>query len=138
VAEPIKAPDNRATPRKPKADLITRWIDTTVPVHSNEGMAPTEFSPEIVDAVLRHMNTDHAADNLVIVRAFADPAADSAVMTGLDGNGGVWAMTSSNGVKTEVRIDWGTPVTKRSGIRHEVVVLYDTAREKLGLEPRTH
>ncbi|MET0932756.1 MAG: DUF2470 domain-containing protein [Mycetocola sp.] len=101
-------------------------------------MASPSFSPEIVDAVLRHMNTDHAADNLVIVRAFADPAAESAVMTDLDGDGGVWAVTSADAERTEVRIDWVTPVTERAGIRREVVVLYDAAREKLGLEPRTH
>jgi hypothetical protein len=101
-------------------------------------MTPAVFSPEIVDAVLRHMNTDHAADNLVIVRAFADPAAASAVMTGLDGDGGEWAVTSQAGQTTTVRIDWATPVTERAGIRREVVVLYDAARERLGLEPRAH
>jgi hypothetical protein len=105
-------------------------------VHSNEGMAPSTFSSEIVDAVLRHMNSDHSADNLVIVRAFADPGAVSAVMVDLDGNGGVWAVTSTTGETTQARIDWATPVTERSGIRREVVALYDDAREKLGLRPR--
>jgi hypothetical protein len=107
-------------------------------VHSNEHMPASPFSPEIVDAVLRHMNTDHLADNLLIVRAFADPAAESAVMTGLDGNSGVWAVTSADGMKAEVRIDWASPVTERSGIRREVVVLYDAACEKLGIEPGVH
>lgn len=100
-------------------------------------MTPHAFSPEIVDAVLRHMNTDHVADNLVIVRAFADPAAESAVMTDLDEDGGTWAVTSPAG-DAEVRIAWATPVTERAGIRREVVVLYDAACEKLGLPPRTH
>jgi hypothetical protein len=105
-------------------------------VHSNEGMSPSAFSPEIVDAVLRHMNSDHAADSLVIVRAFVDPGAASAIMVGLDGNGGVWAVSSTTGETTQARIDWATPVTERSGIRREVVALYDAAREKLGLGPR--
>jgi hypothetical protein len=96
------------------------------------------FSREIVEAVLRHMNTDHLADNLVIVRAFADPAATAAVMTDLDGTGGVWAVTSADGKQTDARIDWAAPVTERSGIRREVVVLYDAACDKLGVDPRPH
>jgi hypothetical protein len=107
-------------------------------VHSNEVMTPPPFSPEIVDAVLRHMNTDHVADNLVIVRAFADPSAASAVMTGLDEGGGWWEVTSVSGEHTEARIAWRTPVTERSGIRREVVVLYDAACAKLGLPARDH
>ena len=100
-------------------------------------MTPHTFSPEIVDAVLRHMNTDHVADNLVIVRAFAEPDAESAVMTDLDGDGGTWTVTSPSG-ESEVRIAWPVPVTERAGIRREVVVLYDAACEKLGLPPRAH
>ena len=106
-------------------------------MHSNGGMTTHVFTADIVDAVLRHMNTDHLADNLVIVRAFADPAADSAVMTGLDGDGGTWSVTSA-GQESEARIAWSVPVTERAGIRREVVVLYDAACEKLGLPPRAH
>ncbi|GHD44335.1 DUF2470 domain-containing protein [Mycetocola manganoxydans] len=96
------------------------------------------FGPEVVDAVLRHMNSDHADDNLLIVRAFADPAAASARMTGLDGEAGEWDVTATDGTVARVRIDWCSPVTERSGIRREVVVLYDLAREKLGVPPRPH
>jgi hypothetical protein len=100
-------------------------------------MAPHTFSPEIVDAVLRHMNTDHSADNLVIVRAFADATAESAEMTGLDGNGGTWSYTSPAGTSTAT-IAWSVPVTERAGIRREVVALYDAACGKLGFAPRAH
>ena len=100
-------------------------------------MTTHTFAPEIVDAVLKHMNTDHVADNLVIVRAFADPAAESAIMAGLDGDGGTWTVTSPDGTR-DVRIEWAVPVTERAGIRREVVVLYDAACEKLGLPPRAH
>ncbi|MET1053144.1 MAG: DUF2470 domain-containing protein [Mycetocola sp.] len=100
-------------------------------------MASHLFSPEIVDAVLHHMNTDHAADNLLIVRAFVRPDADSAVMTGLDGDGGTWAFTSPDGT-SDATIPWVSPVTERSGIRRAVVVLYDTACERLGVVPRPH
>ncbi|HLU63846.1 MAG TPA: DUF2470 domain-containing protein, partial [Protaetiibacter sp.] len=31
----------------------------------------TVFAPEVVEAVLHHMNDDHIDDNLLIVRAFA-------------------------------------------------------------------
>ena len=103
-----------------------------------ETMRPHTFDPDVVAAVLRHMNTDHPADNLVIVRAFADPSAAAAVMTGLNGDGGIWTVTAADGSTTEARIAWSAPVTERAGIRREVVVLYDAARVKLGLEPRAH
>lgn len=107
-------------------------------MHSNEDMPAHTFSPEIVDAVLRHMNTDHLSDNLVIVRAFADPTAEAAVMIGVDGDGGVWSVSSAAGEQTTARIEWASPVTERAGIRREVVALYDAACEKLGIPPRPH
>ncbi|WP_354496738.1 DUF2470 domain-containing protein [Mycetocola sp. 2940] len=100
-------------------------------------MTAHTFSPEIVDAVLRHMNTDHPGDSLVIARAFADPAAEAAVMIDLDGNGGVWSVSSATGEMT-AKIEWASPVTERSGIRREVVALYDAACERLGIPPRPH
>lgn len=84
------------------------------------------------------MNSDHADDNLLIVRAFVDPAAASAHMVGLDGDGGVWAVTTADGTSTQARVDWSSPVTERSGIRREVVVLYENACGKLGVPPRPH
>ncbi|MET0716124.1 MAG: DUF2470 domain-containing protein [Mycetocola sp.] len=100
-------------------------------------MADSSLSPDIVDAALHHMNTDHVADNLVIVHAFADPLAESAILTGVDGDGGTWAVAGPAG-NTEVKIPWSTPVETRAGIRREVVVLYDTACERLGLPRRAH
>ena len=101
-------------------------------------MPPHSFDADVVAAVLHHMNSDHIDDNLVIVRAFADPSAASAVMTDLDGDGGTWTVTAADGSSAEARIDWSVPVTERSGIRREVVVLYDAACVKLGLEARPH
>jgi len=96
------------------------------------------FSPDVVSAILNHMNGDHTDDNLLIVRAFANPAADSAVMTGFDGSVATWDATV-DGVTSEVRIAWPAgPITERAEVRREVVALYDAACAKLGIEPRPH
>jgi hypothetical protein len=39
------------------------------------------FATDVVDAVLAHMNNDHLDDNILISRAFGDPAAAAASMT---------------------------------------------------------
>ncbi|WP_229052799.1 DUF2470 domain-containing protein [Aeromicrobium sp. Leaf350] len=95
------------------------------------------FEPAVVDAVLAHMNDDHTDDSLLIVRAFGVTDAESATMTGLDGEAGVFEAVVG-GVATEVRVPWSEPITERAEIRREVVVLYDRACGALGLEPRAH
>lgn len=96
------------------------------------------FAPEVVDAVCAHMNDDHTEDSLRIVRAFAHPSATAAVMSGLDGDAGVWTATV-DGVDQQVRVSWpAAPITERAEIRREVVALYESACEKLGLEPAGH
>lgn len=97
----------------------------------------SDFSADVVAAVLTHMNSDHTDDNLIIVRAFAEPRALSATMFGLDGDGGQWTATV-DGEERSVRVPWMNPVTERSGIRREVVVMYRAACEKLGLTARDH
>ncbi|WP_345437315.1 DUF2470 domain-containing protein [Microbacterium gilvum] len=97
------------------------------------------FPDEVVAAVLRHMNGDHTDDNLLIVRAFADPAAASAVMTRFDGDGGEWEATAADGTTSTVRVPWpGGAIDDRPAVRREVVALYDGACAALGLEPRPH
>ncbi len=96
------------------------------------------FEQPVVDAVIAHMNGDHTDDNLMIARAFGVPEATSATMTGLDGEGGVWSVQTPNGAQ-ELRVPWpGGPITERPEIRREVVVLYDEACERLGVERRPH
>ena len=95
------------------------------------------FSDDIVTAVTSHMNGDHTDDNLLIARAFGDPAADSSVMTGLDESGGDWEYLVS-GRSEALRVPWSVPITERAEIRREVVVLYNRACEKLGITPRPH
>ncbi len=58
---------------------------------------PHDFDADVIAAVLRHMNGDHTDDNLLIARAFAEPSAeaiDGAVMTGFDGQVGVWEISA--------------------------------------------
>lgn len=97
------------------------------------------FPPEVVDAVLRHMNSDHTDDNLVIVRANGAPDAAEATMTTLDADGGVWSVTggsSEAGAVSELRIPWPIPVAERADIRKAVVLLYRSACRTLGIEAR--
>ncbi|WP_223585598.1 DUF2470 domain-containing protein [Microbacterium sp. OVT16B] len=99
------------------------------------------FDADIVSAVLRHMNGDHVDDNLLIARAFAPEGQDEitdAVMTGFDGDGGLWSVTR-DGAASELRVPWpGGPITERPAVRREVVALYDLACERLDVEPRPH
>ena len=83
------------------------------------------------------MNSDHNDDNLLIARAFGDPDAAAATMTTLDENGGSWVYTTPAG-DAELTVPWSTTIAERPEIRREIVVLYDSACEKLGITPRPH
>ncbi|QEW01277.1 DUF2470 domain-containing protein [Microbacterium caowuchunii] len=98
------------------------------------------FDDETLAGVLGHMNSDHTDDNILIAQAFgADPAPVSATMTGFDGDGGDWAVTSAEGATTTLRVPWpGGSITERREVRREVVALYDAACARLGVEPRPH
>ena len=101
---------------------------------------PHIFDDEVVSAILRHMNGDHTDDNLLIARAFSpgDAKITDAVMTGLDGEAGVWRVTR-DGEVSELRVEWpGGAISERPAVRREVVALYDLACERLGVEPRPH
>ena len=97
----------------------------------------TVFAPEIVAAVLHHMNDDHTDDNQLIVRAFAGVDPENATMTTLDHLGGTWRY-SLDGAEHELTVPWSREISERPEIRREVVVLYDAACAKLGIEPRPH
>jgi len=91
------------------------------------------FPETTVAAVLAHMNGDHPEDNLLIARAFGNPDATSATMTTLDEFGGTWDVDGS-----ELVVPWTSEIAERPEIRREIVVLYDRACEKLGIQPREH
>jgi len=97
------------------------------------------FDEAAISGVLGHMNDDHRDDNLLIVRAFGQPEAVSSTMTFFDGDGGDWQATLADGGVRDVRVTWpGGPISERREVRREIVALYDTACERLGLEPRPH
>ncbi len=82
------------------------------------------------------MNGDHPEDNLLIARAFGRPEATESTMIGLDGEAGVWRVTDADGTQ-DLRVTWpGGPISERAEIRREVVVLYKSACERLGVQPR--
>jgi hypothetical protein len=100
---------------------------------------PHIFDDDALTGVLRHMNDDHLADNLLIVRAFGAPDAVDAAMTGFDGDGGEWSASTAGGAATTVRVPWpGGAITERREVRREIVALYDAACARLGVEPRPH
>lgn len=106
-------------------------------MHCDEDMAVHTFDENVVAAVLRHMNTDHADDNLLIARAFVSGDIDAATMVDLDGAGGTWRVTT-DGTERDVTVPWSVPVTERAEIRREVVVLYEAACARLGVPARGH
>ena len=94
------------------------------------------FSPEVVEAVRRHMDEDHKEDSLLIVRSLGGvPHATDATMSGLDEDGAIFAATTDEGECT-VRVPWSAPIEERAQIRAEVVRMYHEACAALGVQPR--
>ncbi len=87
---------------------------------------PTRFPDDVVQAVLAHMNDDHAADSLVIVRANGAPDAIAATMTDLDTTAGTWSVVTAEG-RRELVVAWLGPVADRSDLRRAVVELHTAA-----------
>ncbi len=93
------------------------------------------FTPEVIAAVTRHMNDDHAADNVVIVQALGGvPDATAATMTGCDATGISFEATTPDGARSTT-IAWSGPVTERPQIRTEVAAMYHRACDELGIAP---
>ena len=101
---------------------------------------PHAFDDDALTGVLRHMNDDHADDNLLIVQAFSSrPDAVSATMATFDGDAGEWVAVTAVGTQDAVRIPWlGGPISERREVRREIVALYDEACARLGMNPRPH
>ena len=76
-----------------------------------------EFPPEVVAQIARHMNDDHADDNVLIVRGLGGaPAATAARMAGMDADGMDFA-AAVNGVEVPVRIPFRERLTERRQVR---------------------
>lgn len=96
------------------------------------------FDDAVITGVLHHMNDDHTADNLLIVRAFGAPEATAAVMTGFTGDAAMWTAQTPSGSQ-DVTVPWpGGSISERPQVRQQVVALYDEACARLGVEPRPH
>lgn len=81
-----------------------------------------------VEAIVGHMNGDHAGDNLVIVRGHGFPEAMSARFTGFDAIEARFAIITASGDVREVTVPWlHAPVLERSEVRREVVALFVAA-----------
>jgi hypothetical protein len=93
----------------------------------------TPFTADAVEAIKRHMNDDHAADALIIVRGLGGrPAATTAVTSDVDGE--AIEFTIDGGER--VRVAWGETITERAQVREAVVALYREACGRLGIPAR--
>ena len=93
----------------------------------------TRFGPDVVAAVCRHMDDDHADDGLLIVQVLGGlPSATAVRAVDVDGEGMTFRATTPDGVR-DARIAFGAPVTERPQLRLAVVELHDRARREAGL-----
>ncbi len=91
------------------------------------------FTAEAVEAIKRHMNDDHAADSLIIVRGLGGrPEATTAVTSDVDAE--AIEFTVDGGER--VRVAWGESLTERAQVRTAVVRLYRDACQALGIPAR--
>src|SRR5262249_47034324 len=94
-----------------------------------------EFTPDVVAAVMRHMNNDHPADSLLICQGLGgQPNAQSALMSGMD-NDGIEFVAMVESEPIPIRLAWSEHITDRPQIRAEVTRMYHEARAALGLAP---
>jgi putative heme iron utilization protein len=94
------------------------------------------FEPEVVAQIARHMNEDHADDNVLIVRGLGGArAATAARMSAVDPDGMDFA-AAVNGVEVPIRIPFSERRTERGQVRAEAVRMYREACAALGVEPR--
>lgn len=93
------------------------------------------FEPEAVAQIAKHMNDDHAEDNVLIVRGLGGlDRATAARMTGMDEDAMEFA-AAVNGVEVPVRIPFSERLTERRQVRAEAVRMYREACAALGLQP---
>lgn len=101
-------------------------------------MTATTFPPDVVAAICRHMNDDHAQDSLLICRTLGGrPQATHAEAVDVDSAGMRFRVTS-DGEPEELTVAFATPAAERAQVRVAVVELYERACAAAGLEPRAH
>jgi putative heme iron utilization protein len=98
--------------------------------------SPNPFPPEVVAAVMRHMNSDHADDCRVICQGLGgQPGATAATMSGMDADGMDFVATV-DGEPFAVRVPFSTRLAERRQIRAEAARMYRQACTALGVPPR--
>ncbi|MFI0355317.1 biliverdin-producing heme oxygenase [Actinomadura sp. 9N407] len=91
-------------------------------------MTQGPFTEDVVGAIARHMNDDHADDSLLIVQMLGGlPEATSVVMTGMDADGVDFSAQVDDSPEP-VRIPWSERLTERSQVRAEVVRMHGEAK----------
>ncbi|MEV8509937.1 DUF2470 domain-containing protein [Actinoplanes sp. NPDC051475] len=94
------------------------------------------FTPDVVEQIARHMNGDHAEDNVLIVRGLGGVSTASAArVSGVDADGMDFEATV-NDIAVPVRIPFQRRLTERREVRGEAVRMYRDACAALGVEPR--
>ncbi|OUC93835.1 DUF2470 domain-containing protein [Streptosporangium minutum] len=94
------------------------------------------FTPEVVNAIKRHMNDDHGDDALLICKGLGgQPEATGATTTGVDAEA-IEFVAVVGGQDVVVRVPWSTTLTERAQVRTEVVRLYQEACAALGVPAR--
>lgn len=95
------------------------------------------LTEDVVAAVARHMNDDHAGDTLTMVQPLR-PNAESASVVGLDHHGLQLLVGLGGGATERLDLPWPGPLTQRADIRRFVVELHTSAAEQLGLPVDEH
>jgi hypothetical protein len=94
------------------------------------------FGAEVIAAICDHMNADHGADSLLIVRALGGRRdAIAARMIGMDGAGADF-VARLGAESTPVRVQWSAPLSERAQVRPEIVRMYQESCAILGVAPR--
>ena len=92
------------------------------------------FPPEVVEQIARHMNDDHAGDNVLIVRALGGiPTATAARMSGMDADAFEFAAVV-DGIEVPVRVPFAERLTERHQVRAEAVRMYQESCAQLGVD----
>lgn len=91
------------------------------------------FSDDVIAAITKHMNHDHAADGLVMCQGVGGfPDASAARMDDFDGDGADFVVTVDE-VEKPCRIAWAHGLSERKEVRPEIVRIYHESRRILGL-----
>ena len=92
----------------------------------------TPFTPDVVEAICRHMNEDHPDDCVRMVRGLAGVDADRVTMTGLDADAAFFRVEEPR--VADVSLPWSGRLTERGQVRVEVVRMHEEACRRLGID----